>query len=251
MAVCKEPFIYLRSHVGNHTKVENFIIEFYAGLARYDGMFGAVNVAGIPEDISRHLQHRQMELASQNLLGDNIVNDLDRFKVTRSDYTRRSVLQVLPPLKIPGPDYVELLGLGLLESSTSLTRTNKIILPISRSLPVTPIKQAPCHEHRVRLSVPGIASIGGDPEVLVSRSLVQALSLLEPARPSHRRASSASDFVNRAPFMDNAAVRRRSLQLLAQGESSDDDSEDGSSCPNFRAREDSHQADVVDGGKPS
>ncbi|KAI4664035.1 uncharacterized protein J4E79_003535 [Alternaria viburni] len=54
-----EPFLYLENHIGTHTKIEKFMIDFFAGLTRDTGDFSAEELLPFRHDVAQSLKLRR------------------------------------------------------------------------------------------------------------------------------------------------------------------------------------------------
>ncbi|KAF7680645.1 hypothetical protein GT037_002296 [Alternaria burnsii] len=67
-----EAFVYLEFNLGTHTKMEKFMIDFFAGLSRYTGDFSAQELLPLRPDVSRALKLRRAQLVVQGRFVDLI-----------------------------------------------------------------------------------------------------------------------------------------------------------------------------------
>ncbi|KAF1836737.1 hypothetical protein BDW02DRAFT_614377 [Decorospora gaudefroyi] len=225
MPLDREPFTYLRNHMGTHTKLEKFLIDIYAGLARYDGNFSVEELDDLPNDIAQSLKQRRAQLVVQGNFDDRIAIGDACFKVSKSDETRRTSLHVTPPPPLRSTSNGSLRPQSGYTVSTVCSMHSPPLSP-----PTTPISSTSMGYiggHRVRLSLSGITSISGQPDVLVSPSALPAVwsTFGTAMRPARTRSTSTTTLLqSRAPFMDRAALASaRQLDTDADGDSSDDE----------------------------
>ncbi|KAI4650341.1 hypothetical protein J4E93_002697 [Alternaria ventricosa] len=67
-----EPFRYLEDHIGTHTKIEKFMIDFFAGLTRHTGDFSAEELLPFRHDVAQSLKLRRAQLVVLRLSDDLI-----------------------------------------------------------------------------------------------------------------------------------------------------------------------------------
>ncbi|KAF2829561.1 hypothetical protein CC86DRAFT_465149 [Ophiobolus disseminans] len=242
MPLCREPFEYLRDHMGYHTKCEKFLIEFYAGLARHGEDFRPEDLVGLPKDIVKELQYTRSDISVRRILGDRIAQGNFCFKVGKNDNTQRFKLQVLSPqpspvlFDVPTPSPKR----SLARSMSSLTSYFS-----GTTIQSTASNQA----RRRRVSFPLLMDLGRDHGRAVSRTLEPALrsSLAPTSRrpPPSSRTSSTSYFPEQAPFVHSSAdLRHKSALPELEHDSTDDESVVYDLLSSdLRWRQDSHQID--------
>ncbi|KAH7089269.1 hypothetical protein FB567DRAFT_591380 [Paraphoma chrysanthemicola] len=221
MPLSREPFEYLRDHIGYYTKCEKFLIDFYAGLARYGGPFLVERLQELPEDIAQELQHRREEFMSSGQFTDYIFQGSLRFKVGKADNTLQAELQVrsssVASLRSRAPSAPTRPGLARSSNSRSTL--------LSNPTPTTTI----ANRRRNRLSLPLLSDLGRNPERAVTRALQPALQSV-PA-PRSRRPQTQPRSVSmpllgvRAPFMSPTRTRRSHSMLEAEESSTDEESD--------------------------
>lgn len=222
ISIESEPFMYLQDHLGTHTKIEKFIIDFYAGVARIGDDFSDEELQPLSQDIARTLKHRRTQLVVRGSTDDLIANHDDCFNVNVLDQTIRSQLQVVRP-------YVHA------SVSTSIvqqqSRCGLSASPTSPSPTTMTTFEPNGTDHHVRLSLPGITSINGQADILVSRTLLPVLQsnfgiAVRPTR--QRRYSMMTMLPNRAPFMNLRPISsRRRASVLSEESSSDGETKYG------------------------
>jgi hypothetical protein len=106
-----EPFLYLESHLGTHTKIEKFVIDFFAGLARYTGGFSTEELLPFRHDVAQALKVRHAQLVVRGKSGDLIATGNTCFNVTKLDATRHTPLHVIKPTRVPSRTDLNSLGL--------------------------------------------------------------------------------------------------------------------------------------------
>ncbi|KAF1841277.1 uncharacterized protein K460DRAFT_399091 [Cucurbitaria berberidis CBS 394.84] len=228
MPLCPEPFVYLRNHMSYHTKVEKFLVDFYAGLARFGEDFRAEEFQAIPKDIAQHLRHRRAYLVKQGRYGDRIARGDSDFNVSKSDDTQRTMLQVSPSL-VPPTESILVRPSSRRAFSASTLPSMRPRSPIPPSSPRLHGQQNSQNRgHRTRLSLPSITNVTGHPEIFVPRGLIHTLQSTQGANPRPKQPDSSPVMTspsNRAPFMDSSPSRyRRQSQMMADDSSSDDGS---------------------------
>jgi hypothetical protein len=218
-----EPFVYLQDSIGTHTKIEKFIIDFFAGLTRYTCDFSAEELLPFRHDIAQSLKLRRAQLVVQKRSGDMIASGSTCFHVSKLDKTRHATLHVIIPTRVPSG--TDLNSLSSQRGCSASTLSSSVYPPGMPRAPISATSLICGRGHRVRLSLPGITSITGQPEVLVSRTMMHALQSTfgTAIRPSHTRpVSLMTSRPGRAPFMDYKPMTRRQRTDVA----SDDDSSD-------------------------
>ncbi|KAF7442149.1 hypothetical protein Ptr902_13049 [Pyrenophora tritici-repentis] len=92
-----EPFAYLAMYLGTFSKIERFLIDFYAGLSRFGGEFTDEELEHFPYGIAIALKHRRDRFVIQGWLGDLIANNSDYCHITCSEHVNHLPLQVALP----------------------------------------------------------------------------------------------------------------------------------------------------------
>jgi hypothetical protein len=230
MPLDREPFIYVGGRMGAHTKIEDFLIEFYAGLARFSEEFRPEELQTLPKHVALALKHHRARFVHGNV-GDRILTNDNCFRVTKSNSHKVTTLHVVAPISVPPNTIMTSSPTRRRWSISSLTI---LLSPSSSQSPSPPTSANPTTPgrglgHRVRMSLPGITSISGDPEVMVSRALAPILesALARTNRPGHARSHSMVTMLpSRAPFMDYVPITpRRQREVDAESESSEPEEE--------------------------
>tara|TARA_R110002003_G_scaffold1264_2_gene22795 strand:- start:6587 stop:7726 length:1140 start_codon:yes stop_codon:yes gene_type:complete len=238
MPLSREPFEYLRDHIGFYTKCEKYLIDFYAGLARHGGPFAPARLNELPGDIAQELQHRRAELMANGYFADRIAQGSMRFKVSKTDHTQRTKLQVRSS------------SMSSLASMVPSTRSRPSLVQSRGSIATVlanPSPQSPIRGtgHRHRLSLPLLSDLGRNPERVVSRGLQPALRpalMPKSRRPAQTRSSSMPILSLQAPFMSPIPTYRSQSELEAEEDSTDEeDAKDELALTVLRERNDSHQ----------
>jgi hypothetical protein len=219
------PFVYLESHLGTHTRIEKFIIDFYAGLARHTGEFTVEELLPFRHDIAQALKVRRAQLMVQGVSGDMIATGNTCFNVSKADTTRHAALHVIKPTRVPSST-----DLNSLPSQRGFSTSSLWSLfspPRSPRAEISSTSLRYDGGHQLRLSLPEIASVDGHSETSVSRTLVPALQSTfgVARRPSHTRSVSLmTSLPSRAPFMAPKPVfRRQHTDVSSEDDSSDED----------------------------
>lgn len=226
-----EAFQYLEDHLGTHTKIEKFIIDFYAGLARYRAGFSAQELEPLPRDVAAWLRRRREQLAAHDSVGDPILNNDNCYDVTGEETTRHHSLQVINPVLQPLGSSSEEPVLSRwrsfsVSSLTSWLSGSSLPQPLTTTDSTRPNRRSRCH--RSRLSLPILSSLNGQPDDHVSRALAPALqsTLRTTTRPTPDRSNSMMTILpSRAPFMPTAPLRR--ARSLPDDSSSDEETDYG------------------------
>jgi hypothetical protein len=231
MPLDREPFAYLINRAGAHTICENFLVDFYAGLARHGEELRPEELQALPEHVGLAIKHQRARLVVQGKLNDKIVLNHSCFKVNKVNEHKITKLHVIAPISIPQNTDITSSPARCGWSTSSLTTLLSPSSSMSPSPPTSSNQPTPARGlgHRVRMSLPGITSISGDPEVLVSRALAPILesALAQTNRPIHGRSHSMVTMLpSRAPFMDHVPVTtRRQREMDADSSSSEPEEE--------------------------
>ncbi|CAE7199406.1 hypothetical protein CFE70_007881 [Pyrenophora teres f. teres 0-1] len=229
-----EPFVYLATYLGTFSKIEKFIIDFYTGLSRFGGEFTEEELEPLPRGIATTLRHRRERFVAQGFLGDLIASNNECFDVTGSEYILHLPLQVALPYVQPStssiasaPSARRGISISSITSffSSSSNRTNA---PPSTGLPPPPPRGT---RHRVRLFIPGITTLNGQSEVLVSRTAMPGIqpTFGESVHPRANRSNSMMTLLpSRAPFMPPPPRLRRARTTPPPEEDSSTDGENES-----------------------
>jgi hypothetical protein len=260
MTPCREPFEYLRNHMGKrlhapnaygtptdfvhrplgyHSRCEKFLVDFYAGLAHYSGEFRSKELKELPEDIARELQLTRTIIVFYPW-NDRVIPGDSCFKVSSYDNTRPVTLQVSMPRAHSA-------ATALAPSSSELVRSR------SRSLSWTTYftgrrPTVSSRRHRARLSRPLSTEMRRDPSETVLRVLEPALQApFWPASYRSRassRPSTTTILSARAPAMDTGTTSRRGLGRTAlEDELTEESLRYNHLVLKRRWRQDSHQVD--------
>lgn len=220
-----EAFIYLESHLGTHTKMEKFMIDFFAGLSRYTGEFSAQELLPFRPDVSRALKVRRAQLVVQGSFVDLIATGNTCFNVIKSDATTHSSLQVTKPTRLSLSAGLNSLPLRHSLSTSSLS--SLVSLPVSSTTAISSASPTCDRRHQRRLSLLGTTSINEQPEVCLSGTLASIFQSAIGATlcPCHTRSVSlTTPTSSRAPFMAKKAVPfRQQVHIASEDDSSDDD----------------------------
>jgi hypothetical protein len=213
-----EPFKYLEDHIGTHTKIEKFMIDFFAGLIRFSGDFSAAELLPFRPDVVQALKLRRAQLVVLRSSEDMIATGSICFNVSRADDTRHTTLHIVMPTRVPSSTDLSSSSSqrGCSTSAPSYTSSHPMALRAPNS-----VASLICGRgHRVRLSLPEITSLNGRPEVLVSRALVPTLQKTSSiaVRPFHTHSVSLM-----ASLMGYGSVTRRQVIDLDAGDDSSDD----------------------------
>ncbi|KAH7061935.1 hypothetical protein BKA63DRAFT_191915 [Paraphoma chrysanthemicola] len=219
MPLSREPFEYLRNHIGYYTKCEKFLIDFHAGLARHGGPFLVERLRELPEDIAQELQHRREEFMSSGQFTDYIFQGSPRFKVGKTDKTLQAELQVrsssVASPRSRAPSAPTRPGLARSNNSRSTLLSNR-----------TPTATI-ANRRRNRLSLPLLSDLSRNPERAFTRALQPTLqSVLAPRsqRPQGQPRSVSMPLLGaRAPFMSPTRTRRSQSMLEAEESSTDEE----------------------------
>jgi hypothetical protein len=223
----REPFSYLRDHMGYYSKCEKFIIDFYAGLARRTVEFKSEELKHLPGDIARVLQERRAILAVRGIQGDRVARGDSCFKVHKNDDTQAVTLHIRPSLSLS--------TISSAASPQSRSRISRSISSLTTLLSATtPGSTVSGRGHHARHSLPLLASMSGNPERAVQQALEPALRSAvghAPTRPPPQpRSISMPMLVSRAPFDHPSAMHQRPQSAIAiameEDSSSDDDDYD-------------------------
>jgi hypothetical protein len=101
--LCKEPFNYLRSHIGWRSKCERFLFDFYASLAVHKKDYCAEELAQLPKDIALELQQRRARMTVDKKLANCIQKSKAEYYVTAGDNWLPAILHILPPRRPSQP----------------------------------------------------------------------------------------------------------------------------------------------------
>jgi hypothetical protein len=225
--LCREPFNYLRDHMGHYSKCEKFMVEFYAGLARHTGEFRSGELKHLPDDIARVLQQRRGVLAVRGIQSDRVARGNSCFKVHKNDTTQPVTLHIRPSLSLSTTSSAA--------SPQSRSRISRSISSLTTFLSTTtPGSTMSGRGHHARHSLPLLASMSGNPERAVQRALEPALWSTvghAPTRPPLQpRSISMPMLLSRAPFDHPSAMHERPRSAIAiameEDSSSDDDDYD-------------------------
>jgi hypothetical protein len=214
-----EPFKYLEDHIGTHTKIEKFMIDFFAGLSRFTGDFSAAELLPFRPDVAQALKLRRAHLVVLRSSEDMIATGSTCFNVSRADDTTHATLHIVMPTRVPSSTDLSssLSQRGCSTSSSSYSSSHPMALRAPNS-----VASLICGRgHRVRLSLPEITNLNGRPEVLVSRALMPTLQETSSIaiRPIHTHPLSLM-----ASLMGYTSVtRRQGIDLDVEDDSSDDD----------------------------
>jgi hypothetical protein len=229
MPLDREPFAYLINRAGAHTICEDFLVDFYAGLAPHGEEFQPEELQALPEHVGLAIKHQHARL--QGTLGDKIMLNHSCFKVNKVNEHKITKLHVIAPISIPPNTDITSSPTRRGWSISSLTTLLSPSSSMSPSLPTSSNQPTTARGlgHRVSMSLPGITSISGDPEVMVSRALAPILesALAQTNRPTHGRSHSMVTMLpSRAPFMDHVPVTpRRQREMDADSDSSEPEEE--------------------------
>ncbi|CAO2654624.1 Nn.00g113570.m01.CDS01 [Neocucurbitaria sp. VM-36] len=237
MPLCHEPFEYLRDHIGNHTKAEIFLIDFYAGLARYGGLFRAEELRQIPKDICQTLRQRRVYFAALDSYRDSIIRGHGRYKVNMWDETQRTFLHILPP---PRPRTEFLSDASFLRPpcrrAFSLSTLTSILFPPSPTppnSPTQPLPQTTCRRsYQVSRSLPIMTNMNERLEALSERVLVPIWHVIH-GNKSHSTAPSSSftqttrserpPCIDKRPYQPYTQTQRKTDDELSDQEPPHDD----------------------------
>ncbi|KAF2240948.1 hypothetical protein BU26DRAFT_511762 [Trematosphaeria pertusa] len=178
------PFTLLRDYIGYHTPAEKFLVDFYAGLYRYDKAFSMEKLRGVPKDIADYIMNRWSLLADLGNPADRIINNDPNFKVRMAEHPElRAKLRIVPPPSWPP-----------LTPPTTPKQASAVLA-----------KSPSTHQLRVRIAIPGVESVTGEPEVLVEPDLVPSLATSLGAKPpqNSRRARRPS-ILSRTSWMSGS-----------------------------------------------
>ncbi|KAF1972143.1 hypothetical protein BU23DRAFT_569362 [Bimuria novae-zelandiae CBS 107.79] len=94
-------FSWLRDHIANHTPAGKFLVEFSAGMCRFD--VGSNVDEKLNKDIAGYIQNRWTHvLAKQGNKADRILNNGREFRIWTSDkHVQARTLKIVPPLCTP------------------------------------------------------------------------------------------------------------------------------------------------------
>jgi len=243
-----ESFEYLKNHLGTHTSIEKFIIEFYAGLAQFGGDFSAEELEPLPRGLAALLKQRREQFVAQKFTRDLIASRIECFNMTGSENTQRHPFQVVMPAVQAlsnRNDTAQSRRRGFSVSSiTSFfsSSSNSPKLPPSTDLTrSTDLIHSNSHkrDHHVRVSLPGITSLNGQPEILAAGALMPVLQSTfgVAIRPRSKRSHSMMTLLpSCAPFMPPPYRRRRAMTTPYE-DSSDGEGEDGLFPPRVKSCE--------------
>ncbi|KAF3044909.1 hypothetical protein E8E11_003662 [Didymella keratinophila] len=102
-----EPYVYLRNNLGNHSKAEKFLVDFHAGLMRYQRQLRLSDLSLLPPDIRDLITDRWLQLCGRarkdshqsHFNHDRIAAGNPCYKVTQNEAIEHSVFQIqLSPL---------------------------------------------------------------------------------------------------------------------------------------------------------
>jgi len=243
-----EPFEYLKNHMGTHTSIEKFIIEFYAGLAQFGGDFSAEELEPLSCGLAASLKQRREQFVAQKSTRDLIANHIECFNMTGSEDRQRLPFQVVLPTveTLNSRDDAaqsrqrgfSISSIASFFSSSSNSPKPPPSTDLTRSTDLTHYtSHGRCH--RVRLSLPGITSLNGQPEILAVGALLPVLQSTfgVAIRPRSRRSYSIMTLLpSRAPFMPPSFRRRRAM-TTPYDNSSDGEGEDGLLPPRVKSCE--------------
>jgi hypothetical protein len=233
MPLDREPFLYLAAHVATFSKIETFMIDFYAGLGRNRGELRVDELQALPEDIAREIKYRRARLAVQGNIGDRIVIGSDCFKVRKLNDNKYTTLHVVAPIAVtasavPPGDSVVSSPAPRTRRRWSISSLTTLLSPSSSKSPSSPTSSPSTTlgrniGHRARMSLPGITSTSGDPEVMVARALAPILESAFSNRPTATRSVSMMTMLpSRAPFAHYVPVTpRRQREMDADSDSSE------------------------------
>lgn len=214
------PFSYVRNHVGNFTRCEKFLIDFYAGLATYRGPFGFEELECLPEEIASALCLRRSSILMNQSGKDRILQGrLGYFKVSSFDCTRYSGLQVARPSAAPklSSAAIPYAGRILYESPTTW-------------IPRVPGSEATNERQGYRSRPSPLVNVGQHYEVGTRPSATQTQASGSHVRPSYTSVM--------AP--EQALQRKASSMAAEKGSLADEVVTELSSSP-LCERSDSHQ----------
>ena len=225
--LCKEPFQYLRDRMRYHTKIEKFLVDFYAGLSRFASDFRAEDLQRLPSDMSQYIRLRRAQIVAQPSYADSIIVGDLCYKVSKADKIQRTTLQVLPPPRS---------SIQTTSSATFLQRGTMSARPVSPGSLTPPVSLTPTdctRGHPLRQSVPDGTS--ADEAGIVSGP--------PSARTSHSESFSMANPPSRtAPFMKTSPIiSHRSTSTMVEDSSSDDESIYDLFFSEFRPRNHSHR----------
>jgi len=218
-----EPFLYLEDHIGTQTKIEKFMIDFFAGLTRHTGDFSAEELLPFRHDVAQSLKLRRAQLVVLRLSDDMIATGNACFNVSNLDTTKHAALHVTMPIKVSSS--TDLSSSSSRRNYSTSTSTSSVYPPVTPRAPIS-INSLICGRgHRMRVSLPGTTSLIGQSEVTVSHPQISALQPNFGAAfgPSHTRSVSLmTSPPSGAPFVGYRPVARRRETVFG----SDDDSSD-------------------------
>ncbi|KAF2121341.1 hypothetical protein BDV96DRAFT_594551 [Lophiotrema nucula] len=207
----QEPIAYLRDHVGYHTPAEKFIVDFYAGLCRWtDDISGQTQ--GLSTDTAKHITDRWDTIMRTNGTNDRITAGSHSFQAKpNSLLDNKWTLRITTPSSSrpnsPSP------------SERALVAPPRS--PLAGRRPLLPRSGSSSFADRIRMFIPGLSSISGEPEVLVEpNQLPTAIETLQK-KPIAALRRPASEPYPRAPFMPPTA--NEELVFPDEDEESDDE----------------------------
>jgi hypothetical protein len=207
-----EPFSYLGGRMGAHTKIEDYMIEFYAGLARYSGDLRPEELQALPKHVALAIKYHHTRLVVHGNVVDRIALNDNCFKVTKLNVHKNTTIHVVDSIAVPPNTNITSSPTRRGWSISSLTTLLSLSSSKSPSPPTPSSRTTPGRglRHRVSMSLPGITSISGDPEVLVSCTLAPILESAFANRPTPIRSQSMITMLpSRAPFMDHVPAPSR------------------------------------------
>lgn len=219
-----EPFLYLEDHIGTHTKIEKFIIDFFAGLSRYMGEFSAEELLPFRHDVALSLKLRRTQLVVLKLSDDMIATSNSCFNVSDLDMTKHATLYITMPIKVSSS--TDLDSSSSKRGYSTSKSSSLVSLPITSRAHIS-VKSLICGRgYRMRPSLPKTTTLTGQSEVLMSHMLMSASQPNSGAaiRPSHTRSVSRMNSPqNGALLMGHRPITRRRRIVLGLGDDSSDE----------------------------
>ena len=219
-----EPFIYLEDHIGTHTKIEKFIIDFFAGLTRHTGDFSAEELLPFRHDVAQSLKLRRAQLVVLRLSNDMIATGNGCFNVSKLDTTKHASLHVTMPIKVSSS--TDLSSSSSKRSCSTSMSSSSVSPHITPRAPMSVSSLICGRGHRMRLPLPETTSSTGQSEVMVSHTLRSALkpNFGAALQPSHTRSVSLmTSPPSGAPFVRHRPVARRRETVFESDEDSSDE----------------------------
>ncbi|KAH6882224.1 hypothetical protein BKA58DRAFT_15828 [Alternaria rosae] len=169
-----EPFTYLEDHIGTHTKIEKFIIDFFARLSRYTGDFSTEELLPFRHDVALSLKLRCTQLVVLRLSDDMITTGNSCFNVSDLDMTKHATLHTIMPIKVSSSTDFD--SSSSKRGYSTSTSSSLVSLPITSRAPIS-VKSLVCGRgHRMRPSLPRTTTLTGQSEVLMSHTLISCVT---------------------------------------------------------------------------